>query len=257
MSFQLTTMTERPDLWSQAEALIGANWPVFLQQDKVSYQYWSRLYIDFPDYQLFLLTADGNTLVAVGNCIPLAWDGAPEDLPDEGWRWTLAQGFQDAEAGRPTKNLFALSITLNTEFLGLGVSTLVVQAMKDTGKKYDLTRIVAPIRPNLKNRYPLIPMQEYITWRNADGLPFDAWIRVHYRLGSRVVKVCPSSMRINGSVADWENWLGLRLPQSGQYLANGGLKPIEINVEKDSGVYIEPNVWMIGTCDGNAPYSFA
>jgi len=51
-------------------------------------------------------------------------------------------------------------------------------------------------------------------------------------------------MRVVGTVADWEAWPGLHIPQNGLYLAEGGLNPIKINVDKNLGVYSEPNVWM-------------
>jgi hypothetical protein len=52
-------------------------------------------------------------------------------------------------------------------------------------------------------------------------------------------------MHISGTVADWEKWVGLRFPESGIYVVPGALTPVEINLENDRGVYIEPNVWML------------
>ena len=52
-------------------------------------------------------------------------------------------------------------------------------------------------------------------------------------------------MIIRGSRTDWETWTGLKLPQSGQYYIPGALNPMEMDIEKDDGVYIEPNVWMV------------
>lgn len=238
-------MAERPSLRAAAEKLITDVWPAFLQQDQIAYEFWSRLYDDFPAYQLFLLEPETETLVAVGNSIPLAWNEAAEALPAEGWRWALAQGFADAAAGSVPQTLCALSITLDPRYLGQGISSVMVKGMKENGRSFQLSRIIAPVRPNLKNRYPLIPMKQYITWQNDAGLPFDAWLRVHHRLGARIVGICPKSMRIVGTVADWEAWTGLRLPQSGLYTVAGGLTPLKISCEKNLGVYFEPNVWMI------------
>ncbi len=36
----------------------------------------------------------------------------------------------------------------------------------------------------------------------------------------------------------------MRFPESGTYSVPGALRPIEIDVEADRGVYVEPNVWM-------------
>jgi hypothetical protein len=35
------------------------------------------------------------------------------------------------------------------------------------------------------------------------------------------------------------------LPESGTYVVPGALVPIEIDRERDEGVYVEPNVWMV------------
>ena len=51
-------------------------------------------------------------------------------------------------------------------------------------------------------------------------------------------------MRIPGRVADWESWTGMGFPESGAYVVPGALVPVEIDRERDEGVYVEPNVWM-------------
>jgi hypothetical protein len=39
----------------------------------------------------------------------------------------------------------------------------------------------------------------------------------------------------------------MKFPQSGQYHIPGALNPMQMDIEKDEGVYIEPNVWMVHT----------
>ncbi len=58
------------------------------------------------------------------------------------------------------------------------------------------------------------------------------------------MKVCHASMHIAGTVSDWENWTGMRFPESGDYVVPEALVPIRINREADTGLYLEPNVWM-------------
>ncbi len=36
----------------------------------------------------------------------------------------------------------------------------------------------------------------------------------------------------------------MKFPESGWYVVEGALCPIRIDMEKDLGVYIEPNVWV-------------
>ncbi|MGA5877365.1 hypothetical protein ACPC3D_16345 [Streptomyces cellulosae] len=49
---------------------------------------------------------------------------------------------------------------------------------------------------------------------------------------------------MTGTVADWERWTGLVLPESGDYVIPEGLTLLHIDRESDEGVYREPNVWM-------------
>jgi hypothetical protein len=105
--------------------------------------------------------------------------------------------------------------------------------------------LIIPLRPSEKSNYPLTSLDDYIKWKNEDGLPFDAWLRVHVRAGARIIKVCQESKTIRGRRADWERWTGMKFPQSGEYIIPGALSPIRLNLEEDEGLYVEPNVWIV------------
>jgi hypothetical protein len=102
--------------------------------------------------------------------------------------------------------------------------------------------LIAPVRPTWKERYPLMPLERYAHWKREDGLPFDPWIRLHVRLGAELAEVCPESMRVTGTVAEWEEWTSLRFPEDGDYVVAGALVPVTF--AEGIGVYVEPNVWM-------------
>lgn len=51
-------------------------------------------------------------------------------------------------------------------------------------------------------------------------------------------------MRIPGRVAEWEGWAQMVFPESGTFVVPGALVPVEIDRERDEGLYVEPNVWM-------------
>jgi hypothetical protein len=78
-----------------------------------------------------------------------------------------------------------------------------------------------------------------------DGQLLDPWMRLHERLGARVATPLPRSMRITGSVEDWERWTGLPLPESGEYVFPHGLAPLSVDREAGACSYWEPNVWMV------------
>jgi len=108
-----------------------------------------------------------------------------------------------------------------------------------------LPSLIAPVRPSWKERYPLTPIERYATWRRDDGLLFDPWMRVHERLGARQGGVCPQSVRITGTVAEWESWTGLAYPESGRYVFPRGLSTVDVDRDADLGSYWEPNVWFV------------
>ena len=122
----------------------------------------------------------------------------------------------------------------------------MVGAMRALAAANGFRALIACVRPTEKIRYPLTPIESYATWvRDGDGLPLDPWIRLHVRLGGRVVRPAPASMRIEGTVAEWRSWTGLAMPESGAYLPAGAAAPVTVDVEADRGVYLDPNVWAV------------
>ena len=75
-------------------------------------------------------------------------------------------------------------------------------------------------------------------------MPFDSWLRVHIRMGGRIVKVAPCSMVVPGTLAEWSRWTGIRFAESGDLVVPGALAPVHVSREQDHAVYIEPNVWV-------------
>jgi hypothetical protein len=121
----------------------------------------------------------------------------------------------------------------------------MIQRMAEIGRSHGLDTLIAPVRPNLKHSYPLTPIERYIEWRRPDGMLLDPWLRTHERVGAEIAKVATESMRVPGTVAQWEEWTELAFPESGSYVVPGALVPVEIDRERDEGLYVEPNVWMV------------
>ncbi|MEO8392294.1 MAG: hypothetical protein ABI700_04800, partial [Chloroflexota bacterium] len=190
--------SRRPD---DEQKIINDGWPEFMLHDPIGNDYFGRLYRNFPDFQFCLY--DGETMVAAANCIPVIWDLDPAHLYDAGWDWALESGFHNFQFERAPTTLCALSITVAKGYQGKGVSAQAIQAMKALAVQNNFNALIAPVRPSLKQRYPLTPMKHYITWTQAgqsDGAPFDPWLRTHWRLGAKIVKIAPHSMVIPGSV---------------------------------------------------------
>ncbi len=199
-------------------------------------RFWRRLYDEHPDFQLALL--DGDELVAELHSVPTPWDGSFEDLPS-GWDEAFVRAF---ESDRRPDVLCALAISVLPERQGSRLSSVMLNAMRDAARTAALRELIAPVRPTLKARYPLTPIERYMEWRRDDGSHFDPWIRLHERVGGRIVAPAPRSMRIEAPVSEWEEWTGMRFPEDGTYVFPGALAPLE--VRDGVGAHLEPNVWM-------------
>ena len=218
-------------------------WPEFMFHDPVADEYWKHLRLDFPSTNFALKDAAG-AIVAVGHAAPLRWEKPLESLPDGGWDAIFVQAVTDHRAGREPNVLTALEASVLPDRRGTGVSRRVIAEMRALAMERGFRTLIAPVRPTLKARYPLTPMERYVEWKNAEGLPFDPWLRTHARMKARIVKVAPESMRIPGTVAEWEERTGMAFPKSGDFVVPGALVPVRIDRQHDRGVYVEPNVWM-------------
>ena len=76
-------------------------------------------------------------------------------------------------------------------------------------------------------------------WRRDDGQLFDPWMRIHERPVPGWPRPLPRSLRITGTVAEWESWTGLAFPESADYVFPEGLATVHIDREADRGSYWE------------------
>ena len=235
------TAAERPDLWVTAreERLFEGLWPVYNHHGNHTGTYFGSLFPGRADFQILFVDRRAGRLIARARSIPFRWNGTLEDLP----AGIDALGLRAVdEPARPTA-LSALAAEVAADYQGGGLSLLVVQAMASLADRHGLASLVAPVRPSWKERYPLIPIGQYAQWLRQDGLPFDPWLRVHARLGARILRPEPRSLQITAPVPDWEAWTEMLFPDDGEYVFPKGLAPL--SVESGVGHYWEPNVWML------------
>ena len=205
-------------------------WPEIVFHDAISNEHWGRLYSERSEFQ-FALVSHGEVL-AEGNSIPV--EGMPAS-----WR----EAFPNSFGGGTPDRLCALAVLVDPDHQGKGLSRVLLEHMRGLAHERGW-ELVAPVRPSLKHRYPLTPIERYAEWRRDDGLLLDPWLRTHERLGAETLAPEPRSLRITGSVAEWEEWVGMAFPESGEYTFPGGLTTVAIDREADVGRYWEPNVWM-------------
>ena len=243
MSVTLHTAAERPDLWERGIDSADV-WPEYNLHGDVLNRFWPHLDEELADYQFVLYDDQADAVVAEGHTGPLWWNGDDATLPP-GIDAALEQVFARARAGEPVNTLCALAAETPRTGRARGMAEQLLGAMSELARRHGLTRVIAPVRPSTKHLYPLAPIERYVTWRREDGQLLDPWMRVHERLGARVSTPLPESLRITGTVAEWETWTRLAFPESGTYVFPDGLAPLEVDREADRGAYWEPNVWMI------------
>jgi len=212
--------------------------------DPVANRYWKEMYAAFPDLQFMLRDPVSEEVVAVGVSAALAWNFEIDGWPEGGWNWAIARAVEDHRERRTPNAQCGLVVAIAPNHQGKGLSTKMLKAMKALGQRHRFEVLVIPVRPNLKSRYPLIPIERYITWRRGDGRPFDTWLRSHTSVGADIIGPCLRSTLIEGTVSEWEEWAKMEFPDSGSYVVPGALVPVEIDRTLDRGVYLEPNVWV-------------
>jgi hypothetical protein len=175
--------------------------------------------------------------------VPMRWDGRFDDLPD-GYDGALGRSVDGHEAGVVPNTLCLMAVAVVNDEIRRGLAGMAVSALRTRAADAGLDRVIAPVRPSLKPRYPLTDMEIFAAWTREDGLSIHPWIRTHQRLGATILGPARRSMAITGSVAEWETWTDMVFPQTGHYVVPDALGLVEIDREVDQGTYVEDNRWM-------------
>jgi hypothetical protein len=151
----------------------------------------------------------------------------------------------DQIAGRVPNRVSGLEVIVRRNRQGTGLATEMVRAMIKNVDRLGFRELSVPVRPSGKHLEPKTAMSEYVRRVREDGLPADGWMRIHASLGAGILRVCPNSMVISGSLERWRKWTGLPFDESGEVEVPGALVPVHVDVSQDHAVYVEPNVWMV------------
>jgi GNAT superfamily N-acetyltransferase len=242
----MTLAVERFDArpWSeeQLEPLFGGGFPEFISADQVVKEYIGRVREWFADLSIILLDT-GDAPVAAGWGVPIRWSGDVGDLP-AGYTDTLIRAVEGRERADEPDTLVICGGVVARARTGQGISAELITALRELATPAGWPRVIAPVRPTLKPRYPLTPIEEFARWTQPDGAPLDPWLRTHWRLGARIIATAPRAQTMTGTVEEWQAWTGLALPSTGEYVIPDGLSILHVDREADLGTYTEPNVWM-------------
>lgn len=243
---ELSVTAERTDAreWSdeQLADLFSEGFPAFITADRRAHQYVGRVRALFPEWNLTLVDAQGNP-VAGGWGVPARWDGTVADLP-AGYTDAIIRAVEGREQGVQADTFIICAAIVAGRLTGRGLAGKALAALRDAAVEAGLTRVIAPVRPTLKQQYPLTPVEDFMAWTRPDGTALDPWIRTHQRMGAAILAAAPASQTMTGTVSEWEEWAGIALPSSGDYVIPRGLGVLRIDREADQGTYVEPNIWM-------------
>ena len=238
---EIVTTSVRPDLDEQARAAFRVVWPEFIFHDPIASEYIDRVETYFPQFDVLLL--DDGEVVTGGWGVPIPWDGAVASLP-AGYDGALISAVTGHENSIQADTLCVMAAAVKQGRQGGGLAGQALTALRGRAAAAGLRRVIAPVRPTLKSRYPLTPMEKFARWNRSDGLHLDPWIRTHQRLGASILGPAARSMIISGTVAEWEDWAKMSFPETGQYIVPDALDPVDVDRERDCGTYAETNLWV-------------
>ncbi len=226
----------------QYRTAIQEAFPAIVLNSPITKKYWQRLEEYYPFAQIFMIDKDEN-IIGFMNAIPLFWDQSLSELPNEGWDWQLQKGINDYENQIEPNTLGGLQIIVTKEHQGKGFSRLLLARAKQVVKELGYQHFIIPIRPTFKHQFPAMKMTDYINKKEGEKI-YDPWIRTHLKSQAKIIKVCENSMNVKGDIPFWESLLNRKITSSGEYMVEGALNLVKIDVEKNHGEYREENIWV-------------
>ena len=153
MTVRIVSALARPDLADQADDATAGAFPEYNTHGDVAAPRWSRLYAEYPGYQLVLWDDTTGKILGEANTIPCRFDGTVQGLPrsiDE----VLATGLPEVGVAPVPTALCALAIAIPSGQENRGQSRLLLEGMRSLAAGHGWAQLIAPVRPNWKARYP-------------------------------------------------------------------------------------------------------
>lgn len=244
MKYEISTLTKKPELIDQVAALDNRSWPVFLQNSDV--KSWTHFYDELSAYVLVL--TQNEQVIAAGFTVPVIWDGKADNLPSS-IEDVIQAGLRVKRDNLKPNTLIPIGALVDSSMQGNGLSSKVLNEMKQLAANLEISALVVPVRPTKKSLYPLQSIHDYVQWRNDDGLLFDPWLRVHEKLGAKIIKVTDCTLKVASSLENWSNWTDMIFPVCGEYVVKGALSAVRVDRKMNMATYLEPNVWMLHPMD--------
>ncbi len=241
------TLSQMPQLELAMNAAHHQSWPKYFSGSPALKKYWPSLYDLFPDYQYCMLDESGN-VACVANGIPINWDFHDGDfLPT--WDQALALAFEQYATGVKPNAVLGLSGIVLSEFQGKGLSNCLAKGFRALAASHGLQYFWGPVRPVGKLEFPQLTIEQWANEKTQAGEPKDFWLRVHARLGAKILGVNARAQEVKGTIQNWEEWLQVPLDGLESYTHPTLLQPVILDHVKNIGIYHDPTIWVCHQCD--------
>lgn len=160
-------------------------------------------------------------LAGGGITTQIRWDSDPDTLP-RGWQGAVRQSFLDRQAACRTPNTLVGLLAFTTRrFRGRGLAAEVLSKMCGIAQSRGYRHLIVPALPptQFRKEYVRASVEEIAGLRRDDGESLDYWIRLHEKLGAKIIGHCSRSHRFAFTLDDFaENVSSDPIGFSGEHL---------------------------------------
>lgn len=189
-------------------------------------------------------------LVGHGVTTRLNWDRNPATVPD-GWQGSVRRSYVNAHVdGAPRNTLVGLFIRVEESSRQHGWAGNLIGEMKRLAHRRGMEALIIPLRPPLRyeKEYAALPLTEFAALRRPDGQPLDHWIRIHVRLGAKVIGLCETSHQHALPLKDFRQLVSQDpIARSGYLLVrqkDGGWYNVYVDLEREFALINQGCVWV-------------
>lgn len=139
----------------------------------------------------WIVLTNGEDLLGHGVMARIDWDGSLQTLPI-GWADSLVRAQQANEAkSKHVNTAVGLFINVEKDHKRSGAAEKIILLMKEIVRDAGLHNLIIPLRPPVRylRDYVEMDFEQFAATTRDDGAPLDYWVRVHTRLGAKVIAV--------------------------------------------------------------------
>ncbi len=227
---------------SRVGELEDASFPAFLNEEPTWRATQADILEHFAPFHFLALDAESGKQVGVNINVPFCWDGTVEDLPT--YNGLLKRCLEERLAGRTPTALVGILGAVAPDFQSKGVFQMLLQATAEAGGKHKIAKFLSPVRPSIKQFYPNFSIDEFCSWRNDKGEILDHWINYVAGMAGPPLAFARDSITLTAPIVQWEQWAGMALPVSGEYVIPGGHQLLRVDRDAGTARYGEDHVWF-------------